>query len=87
MRLASTIIVACLANGVMPATAAPADNACALLTKEDAVAALGESVVQGVVKSGLPMGPGMTASSCEYVGSGYHRIQLTLMRLTPEIMM
>ena len=30
------------------------------------------------------MGPGMTASSCEYVGSGYHRIQLTLIRLSPD---
>ena len=80
----ATIVVAGLASAVMPASAAPADDACALLTKQDAATALGEDVVQGVVKSGLPMGPGMTASSCEYTGSGYHKIQLNLMRLTPD---
>ena len=78
------IIVAGLASAVTPAGAAPADDACALLTKQDAVAALGEDVTLGTVKSGLPMGPGMTAASCEYTGSGYHRIQLTLMRMTPD---
>ena len=78
------IIVAGLASLVVPASAASTDDACAFLTKQDAVAALGEDVTQGVSKSGLPMGPGMTASSCEYVGSGYHRIQLTLIRLSPD---
>jgi hypothetical protein len=76
--------VAAQASLVIPAIAAPKDDACALLTKQDAVAALGEDVTLSDSKSGLPMGPGMTASSCEYVGSGYHRIQLTLMRLTPD---
>lgn len=80
----ATIIVAGLASTGVPASAAPTDDACAFLTKQDAVAALGEDVTQGDSKSGLPMGPGMTASSCEYVGSGYHRIQLTLIRLSPD---
>ena len=80
----ATIVVAGLASSVVPAGAAPADDACALLTKQDAVAALGEVVTQGAVKSGLPMGPGMIASSCEYVGSGYHRIQLTLIRMSAD---
>lgn len=80
----ATIIVAGLASAVVPASAAPTDDACAFLTKQDAIAALGEDVTQGVSKSGLPMGPGMIASSCEYVGSGYHRIQLTLIRLSPD---
>jgi hypothetical protein len=80
----ATIVVAGLAGAVMPASAAPADDACALLTKQDAVAALGEDVTKSESKSGLQMGPGMTASSCEYTGSGYHKIQLNLMRLTPD---
>jgi hypothetical protein len=80
----ATIVVAGLASAAIPASAAPADDACALLTKQDAATALGEDATQGDKKSGLPMGPGMTASSCEYTGSGYHRIQLTLMRFTPE---
>jgi len=67
-----------------PASAAPADDACALLTKEDASAALGGGVTQTESKSGLEMGPGMTAASCEYSGSGFHTIQLTLIRMTPE---
>jgi hypothetical protein len=80
----ATIIVAGLASSAVPASAAPTDDACALLTKEAAVAALGENVTQSESKSGLPMGPGMTAASCEYVGSGYHRIHLTLIRMSPE---
>jgi hypothetical protein len=78
------IIVAGLASAVVPASAAPADDACALLTKQDAVAAFGEDVTQSQSKSGLPMGPGMTAASCGYTGSGYHEIDLTLIRLTPD---
>ncbi len=80
----ATIIVVGLASPVVPASAAPADDACALLTKQDAVAAFGEDATQSEAKSGLPMGPGMTASSCEYTGSGYHKIHLTLMRLSPD---
>jgi hypothetical protein len=67
------------------ASAAPADEACAFLTKQDAVAALGEDVTQGDARSGLPMGPGTTAASCEYTGSGYRRIQLTLIRMSPDM--
>ncbi len=80
----ATIIVVGLASPVVPASAAPADDACALLTKQDAVAALGEDVTMSGSKSGLPMGPGMTASSCEYTGSGYHKIHLSLMRFSPD---
>ena len=80
----ATIIVAGLASPVVPASAAPTDDACAFLTKQDAVAALGEDVTQSDSKSGLPMGPGMIASSCEYTGSGYHKIHLTLIRMSPD---
>jgi hypothetical protein len=80
----ATVIVAGLAVPVVPALAAPKDDACALLTKQDAVAALGEDVTKSDSKSSLPMGPGMTAASCEYAGSGYHKIHLTLIRMTPD---
>jgi len=80
----ASIIVAGLASAVIPPSAAAADDACALLTKQDAVTAFGEDVTQSESKSGLPMGPGMTAASCEYTGSGYHKIQLTLIRMTTD---
>ena len=80
----ATIIFAGLASPVVPASPAPTDDACALLTKQDGVAAFGEDVTQSDAKSGLPMGPGMTAASCEYSGSGYHKIHLTLIRMSPD---
>ena len=80
----AAVIVAGLASPVVPASAAPKDDACALLTKQDAVAAFGEDVTQSDSKSGLPMGPGMTAASCEYSGSGYQKIHLTLIRMTAD---
>lgn len=80
----ATIIVADLASAVVPASAATADDACALLTKQDAAAAFGEDVTQSESKSGLPMGPGMTAASCGYAGSGYHTINLTLIRMSSD---
>ena len=52
-----------------PGSRAPAD-ACSVFTKEDAAAALGEAA----------KGP-KALSSCEYTGSGYHRVQLNLTRL------
>jgi len=59
-----------------------ADSVCALLTKEDAAAALGEAVRGPKTKSMTDAsGPGTTVSYCEYTGSGYHRIQLNLTRL------
>ena len=58
-------------------------EACSLLMKEDAAAALGETVTGPKSTSGRPMGDGSTASACEYTGSGLHRVQLTLMQLSP----
>jgi hypothetical protein len=81
----ATIVVAGLASPVLPASAAPKDDACAFLTKQDAVTALGEDVTGPESKSGLEMGAGATAASCEYTGSGYHRIQLTLIRMPPDM--
>jgi hypothetical protein len=64
------------------ATPAP-DDACSLLTKQDAASALGESVSGPKAKasSDAPAGPGTTVSTCEYTGSGLHRVQLDLTRL------
>jgi len=53
--------------------AASGGEACSLLTKEAAAAALGEAV-QG------PEGRSMeTTSSCEYTGSGLHKVHLNVM--------
>ena len=47
------------------------------MTKDDAVAALGEAVT-GTEESSAPGGP----SSCEYSGSGIHRVHLNVIPLT-----
>jgi hypothetical protein len=59
--------------------AAPAGGqACSLLTKEDAATALGEAV-QGPSSSAV-----QGTSSCEYSGSGIHRVHLNVMQLTAD---
>lgn len=76
--------IACIAIILTSAAAAPApDDACSLMTKEDAAAALGEAV-NGPKSKSMPAGPGSTVSYCEYTGSGYHRVQLDLTRLAPS---
>ena len=82
MRLACSIAVVILATAAVTSaqrgSKAPADSrACSLLTKEDAVAALGEGVT-GPEASAVPDG----ASSCEYSGSGLHVVHLNLMPFT-----
>ena len=66
--------------------APPPPDACTLLTKQDAAAALAEAVTGPNAKpmSDSPMGPGSTVSYCEYTGSGLHRVQLDLTRLSPS---
>jgi hypothetical protein len=84
--MAATSIAAALSVGVDVANAATptASDACSLLTKEDAAAALGEAVNGPESKSGLPMGPGTMASFCEYTGSGYHKVHLNLIQMSPD---
>lgn len=81
-------IVACCAFVVLGAIVTPAETqtpvngggvACSLLTKEDAAAALGESVT-GPRDTQLPNGP----SACEYTGSGLHKVQLNVMPMTAQ---
>lgn len=70
--------------GVAEAAPPAASDACALLTKQDAAATLGEAVQGPESKSGLPMGPGITVSTCEYAGSGSHRVQLEVFNMAPD---
>jgi hypothetical protein len=58
----------------------PAD-ACFLLTKEDAAAALGEAAAGPKATGPMSDGTGATVSGCEYTGSGIHKIQLNLTHL------
>lgn len=82
MRLASCLAFMVLATAAAAAaqqpSKSPADSpACALMTKDDAAAALGEAV-QGPTASSRPGGP----SSCEFTGSGIHRVHLNIMPMS-----
>src|SRR5262245_32414285 len=86
IAMVTTIISPGMSGGnpvqTKPAASA-ATEACSLLTKEAAAAALGEAVKGPERRSGMSAGDGTTASSCEYTGSGLHKVQLNLMQLTP----
>src|SRR5207342_1450994 len=70
LSLSSVII----GSAQTPAPGSSGINACALLTKEDAAAALGEAV------TGPPKSTSMAeAASCEYSGSGIHSVHLNVM--------
>jgi len=67
-----------------PATGATSE-ACTFLTKEDATAALGETATGPKSAAGPSAGgPGMTASACEYSGSGLHKVNLNVMHFSPD---
>ena len=88
LRLATSVMLATMiAAAVSRAVAAApgAGDACALLTKDDAATALGEPVSGPESKSDLPMGAGSTASYCEYTGSGYHKVHLNLIHMSPDV--
>jgi hypothetical protein len=86
MVAVATIFAAALSLdvGIGNAATPAAVDACSLLTKENAAAALGEAVSGPDAKSGLPMGPGATASYCECTGSGLHRVHLNLIQMSPD---
>ena len=79
MRIAS--FLAALVVLVTPnlASAQNSPEACTLLTKEDAAAALGESVT-GPKATSRPGGP----SSCEFSGSGIHKVHLNVIPMTAQ---
>ena len=86
IRSASMTITATLMMSsswfLLAAARAPAPgDACSLLTKEDAAAALGEAATGPKATGPMSDGTGSTVSGCEYTGSGIHSIQLNLTRL------
>ncbi len=69
-------------SGFLLAARPPAPgDACSLLTKEDAAAALGEAATGPKSTGPMKDGAGSTVSACEYTGSGLHKVQLNLTRL------
>jgi hypothetical protein len=76
--VAAFVLSAGLIASVEARQTAPADNpACSWLTKDDAAAALGESVT-GPKATGRAGGPW----SCEYTGSGLHQVHLNVIPFT-----
>jgi hypothetical protein len=75
MRVAMCAAVMLLAATI--ASAAQAQSACSLLTKEDAAAALGEAAT-GPKSNGAPGGP----QSCSYSGSGINSVTLNVIPFT-----
>lgn len=73
MVLATAIVASARTSPAAPAAA----DACSLLTKDDAAAALGEAV-KGPDATSMPGGP----SSCEYTGSGIHVVRVNVIPLT-----
>jgi len=82
MTSAAIAIMATMSSGTFQTKApAPATSAaCAVLMKDDASAALGESVTGPAASSAR----GDEASSCEYRGSGLHSVHLNLMKLSAQ---
>lgn len=81
MRIAACLAAIVLATAIVALAQASKDpaasQACSLLTKEDAAAALGEAV-KGPDATALPNGK----SACEYTGSGTHTVHLNVMPFT-----
>jgi hypothetical protein len=80
MRLVACFVAMTLATAIAGSAQAPsrdpaASAACSYLTKEVAAAALGEAVT-GPKANAMPA---EKVSSCEYSGSGIHRVQLSVM--------
>ena len=75
--LLSVAITVTLVLGVE--SESPAADACSLLTKDIAAAALGEAVGEGKAAGNAQV------SGCGYQGSGTHSIHLTVRQWTPDI--
>ncbi len=81
VRSAGIVIVATLITFATAAKSPAPGDACSVLTKEDAAAALGEAAAGPKATGPMTDGTGSTVSGCEYTGSGIHRIQLNVTRL------
>jgi hypothetical protein len=77
MRFAIGAAAMVLSTVTVAPAQAPAGDACSLLTKDDAAAALGEAV-KGPESRKVPGGP----SSCEYSGSGINVVHLNVIPLS-----
>jgi hypothetical protein len=69
-----TLVTALVASAQAPSKDPAASAACSYLTKEDAAAALGEAVTGPTAASV----PASKVSSCEYTGSGIHRVNVVV---------
>jgi hypothetical protein len=81
MRSAGIAIVATLIASAVGAQPKTAGDACSLLSKEDAAAALGDAATGPKATGPMTDGTGSTVSGCGYEGAAIHRIQLSLLRL------
>ena len=81
MRSAGFAVIATLITSAIAAKSPAPEDACSLLTKEDAAAALGEAATGPKVTGPMSDGTGATVSGCGYAGSGIHSLQLNLTRL------
>ena len=81
IRSAGIAVVATLITSVSPAKSPTPGDACSLLTREDAAAALGEAATGPKATAAMSDGTGATVSGCGYHGSGIHSLQLNLTRL------
>jgi hypothetical protein len=77
---AGIVVVATLLALPSIAQSAASGDACSLLTKADAAAALGEAAAAGKQIPAMSDGAGGTVSTCGYAGSSNHKIQLDLTR-------
>lgn len=57
-------------------------DACSLITKPEAGAALGEAITGTKAMSNLQAGPGATLSSCQFDGASPHHVHVNLTRLS-----
>jgi hypothetical protein len=78
-RSAAIVITATLVTSAARSQAQ--GDACSLLSKQDAAAALGEAASGPKSIGPISDGAGSTVTSCEYTGSGMHAVQLNLTRL------
>ena len=85
MRSAAIAVVATLIGSATAAKSRAPDDACSLLTKEDAGAALGEAATGPKLTGPMSDGTGATISTCEYTGSDLHRIRLNLTGLPASV--
>jgi hypothetical protein len=86
MRLQLVIGALVVAVGVPAvAAAAPDSNVCALLTRDEAAAAVGGSVAEGKFIAGGSMSQqGIDVTNCTYTGSGMKELRVNLWSFAPS---